>query len=101
MTTLTPTLTGPAPHTVTRGRWRRTRAVALDAVVLAVALGLCLVLLFDGGLEALIGAFIGFAVSAQRGLASSVSGAFAGLFAGALFAGFFHQALVFALSLAP
>jgi hypothetical protein len=97
MTALTPTLTDPALRTAARGRERR--GVVLDATLLAVAIGICFALLLDGGFEALIGAFIGFAVSARRGLTACLSGAFAGLFTGALFAGFFHQAVLFALSL--
>ncbi|MBN8606652.1 MAG: hypothetical protein J0L81_07025 [Caulobacterales bacterium] len=64
-----------------------------DLTLLAVAVALCGLLFFQGGLEALAGATLG-AVLARRHGAPLIAGAFAGLFAGALFAGFFHGALV-------
>jgi hypothetical protein len=67
--------------------------VALDLAILAIAAMICGLLFFQGGFEALVGAGIGAALAKRNGSPMS-SGAFAGLFAGAMFAGFFHGALV-------
>jgi hypothetical protein len=100
---LAPTLAGTPPRPALRRRWRFAH-ILLDLVVLAVGVGLCGFLLFDGGLEALIGAGLGAVLSARNATThtarNAVSGALGGLFAGAMFAGFFHnaiEALVFAL----
>lgn len=75
---------------IRRGRIQLARVrLGLDAALLAAAVGVCAVLLFDGGLEALIGASLGVAF----GRKTLVQSAFGGLFAGAIFAGFFHNAL--------
>jgi hypothetical protein len=63
----------------------------LDIAVLAVAAAVCALLFFHGGLEALVGSAVGAAIGARSG--SHVSGALAGLWSGALCAGFFHGAL--------
>ena len=65
---------------------------ALDLALLALAAALCIVLFFEGGLEALIGAGLGVLLSARTAKAALL-GAFAGLFIGALFAAFLHSAL--------
>jgi hypothetical protein len=89
-----------------RIRLRRTERVALslDAVLMAASLAVCGVLLADGGLEAFAGAFIGALAAAKhapRGgrLQAAYSGGFGGLFAGALFASFFHGAFAAALQM--
>ncbi len=75
-----------------RLRFART-GYALDLTLFALAAALCITLLFQGGLEALLGAGVGAWLSARNPRAA-LSGAFAGLFVGALFAAFFHHALV-------
>lgn len=79
---------------------RRTRRFALsfDAFLMAASLAMCAALFTQGGLEAFVFATGGAALGARhaiRGarLAAMYSGAFAGLFGGALFAAFFHNAL--------
>jgi hypothetical protein len=95
---LAPTLDGNRPSVAPIARVRE-RSVALDTVLLCAALGVAGVLFFQGGLEALIGGFVGALLGLRNAhwrnarLAGAISGAFAGLFAGALFAGFFHGAL--------
>jgi hypothetical protein len=92
---LAPTLTGSR----SRIRFRvRGRVGTLDAALLLVSVALAAAFFFQGGLEALLGAGAG-AIIAWRGSSAlvtdrTVSGAFAGLFAGALAAGFFHGAVV-------
>ena len=68
-------------------------SVGLDALVLVFSLSICVALLDDGGAEALAAAFAGAVIGARQASHGVVSGAFGGLFAGALFAGFFHGAL--------
>ncbi|WP_135210636.1 hypothetical protein [Vitreimonas flagellata] len=63
-----------------------------DLMLFVLAVALCIALLFQGGLDALIGAGVGAWFSA-RNPRTALSGAFAGLFVGALFAAFFHDAL--------
>jgi hypothetical protein len=67
--------------------------VALDVAILAIATAICGLMFFQGGFEALVGSAIGAALAKRNGAPLS-SGAFAGLFAGAMFAGFFHGALI-------
>ncbi|MBC7769938.1 MAG: hypothetical protein H7124_14235 [Phycisphaerales bacterium] len=78
-----------------RTRQRRTlgfsRYLTLDTFILAAALAVCAVLFSQGGLEAMLGAFVGAILAWREGQA--VSGALAGLFAGTMFAGFFHGAI--------
>jgi hypothetical protein len=99
---LAPTLDGNRPRVAPIARVRE-RSVALDLALLLAALGIAGVLVFQGGLEALIGAAVGALLGLHSAnwpnarLAGAIAGAFAGLFAGALFAGFFHDALVSAL----
>jgi hypothetical protein len=101
---LAPTLAGNGPRTQAAQRVR-TRSSALDLMLFVVFAGVAGAFLFEGGLEALIGAAAGSALSLRNAhwrnarVASAISGAFAGLFAGALFAGFFHGALVALASL--
>lgn len=77
----------------------RTRSIALDAGLLCAALTCAGLLVYQGGLEALIGACIGAILGARTAqwrnarLTGAISGAFSGLFAGALFTGFFHGAV--------
>lgn len=90
---LAPTMAGNRPRLAARHRIRRP-GILLDAVLLGFAAAACLAFIFQGGLEALLGALIGVVVSArgERGLRpSAMSGAFAGLFIGLIFAGFFHD----------
>ena len=88
--TLTTTMTNR------RERLRRANPARLDLIVehvtLALAAGFCVLLFFQGGLEALLGAIAGAIIAARAG-SSLASGALAGLFVGALCAGFFHGAL--------
>lgn len=91
------------PH---RARSKRTRrmALSLDTFLLAAGLLVCALLFAEGGLEASLFAALGAFLSARqapRGMrvVHAHSGAFAGLFVGALFAAFFHDALVAALQL--
>jgi hypothetical protein len=85
--------------TMTSRRLRLRRAnparldLSVDRIVLAVATSFCAFLFVQGGFEALLGAGAGAAIAA-RARTSPVSGALAGLFAGALCAGFFHGAFV-------
>lgn len=100
---LAPTLTGNGPQTALRKPWRKTRDLVVDGALLALGLGVCALLLFDGGLEAVIGAGLGALIGARDAPQHSVSrsaiaGAFAGLFAGAFFAGFFHGAIITAIA---
>ena len=89
-----------------RIRFRRSARVALgaDALLMAASLAVCAVFFATGGLEALLfgaaGAILG-ARRADRGLRiqAAYAGGFAGLFVGALFAAFFHGALVAATQL--
>jgi len=69
---------------------------AVDAPLLAAALAIAGALFFQGGLEALIGAATGTLIGAgqRKGLATVISGGFAGLFVGAMFAALFHSAIV-------
>lgn len=92
MTLATTTIIGESrPRIANLGR------IALDVAILAIAAAICGLMFFQGGLEALVGSVIG-AVLAKRHGAPLSSGAFAGLFAGAMFAGFFHGALVSLIS---
>jgi hypothetical protein len=94
---LAPTLAGRSPRAALRLRRSATaRGSVLDATLLLVAIGLCGLLFFEGGLEALIGSAAGAAVAVRRTAAPSLlcSGAFAGLWIGAIFGGFFHAPIV-------
>jgi hypothetical protein len=70
----------------------------LDSLLLGASLAICLAFFGNGGAEALIGALAGAVIrmrmarSGERTQAA-FSGGFAGLFVGALFAGFFHTAI--------
>lgn len=86
------TLATTTSATTPRGlRFART-GYTLDLMLFVLAAALCIALLFQGGLEALIGAGVGAWFSARNPRAA-LSGALAGLFVGALFAAFFHDAL--------
>lgn len=88
MTLATTTIIGESrPRTLRVGR------ATLDLAILAIAATICGLMFFQGGLEALVGGAIGAALTKRNGGPLS-SGAFAGLFAGAMFAGFFHGALI-------
>lgn len=90
---LAPTMAGNSPRIAARHRIRRP-GIILDAALLGLAGAACFAFIFQGGLEALLGALIGAVISTrgERGLAASAaSGAFAGLFIGLMFAGFFHE----------
>jgi hypothetical protein len=90
---LAPTMAGNSPRLAVAPRIRRP-GIVLDAVLLSLAVAACLAFIFQGGLEVLLGAVTGVVISArgERGLrASAMSGAFAGLFIGLMFAGFFHD----------
>lgn len=73
--------------------------LSLDAFLMAASLGVCAFFFAEGGIEAFIfaaaGAILG-ARNAHRGdrIRRAYSGGFAGLFIGAMFAAFFHGALV-------
>lgn len=95
---LAPTLAGNTNVLRQRTPLRITRGVTLDIAVFIGAALICLALLPNGGLEALLGAVTGTAF-AKRG--RRLNGAFAGLWIGALFAAFFHGALVAALQALP
>ncbi|MEZ5960692.1 MAG: hypothetical protein R3C30_09765 [Hyphomonadaceae bacterium] len=74
-------------------------ALGLDALLMAGSLGVCIALITQGGLEAAFFAIAGALISARKAprnerLAQASSGGFAGLFVGALFAAFFHNAFV-------
>jgi hypothetical protein len=86
--TLATTTSAPSPR---RLRLART-GYSLDLTLFVIAATICAALFFHGGLEALIGAGVGAFFSARNAKAA-LSGAFAGLFVGALFAAFFHNAL--------
>lgn len=80
---------------------RRTErlALSLDAFLMAGSLAVCGMLLGQGGLEAALFALAGALIAARKApagarLVHAYSGGFAGLFIGALFAAFFHDALV-------
>ncbi|MCX7358113.1 MAG: hypothetical protein NT015_08235 [Alphaproteobacteria bacterium] len=85
------------PETTSLRRTRRF-AISFDALLMAVSLAVCAALFTQGGLEAFVfaagGAALGagHAISGPR-LRAAYSGAFAGLFVGAVFAAFFHTAL--------
>lgn len=73
--------------------------LSLDALLMAASFAACMALFAHGGLEALLFAAAGAGLGARnavRGvrLRGAYSGGFAGLFVGALFAAFFHEALV-------
>lgn len=76
-------------------------AFLVDLVLLSVIVWFAAAFMWQGGLEALCGGLLGAAAAAQQTPRprASVSGAFAGLFIGALFAGFFHAALADAFRL--
>ncbi|MFN3463010.1 MAG: hypothetical protein ACK4X1_02950 [Terricaulis sp.] len=79
-------------------------ALSVDAALMTASLLVCALLFAQGGLEVSLFAAIGAcwgARQAPRGarFAHAYSGGFAGLFVGALFAAFFHDALVAALQL--
>ena len=89
-----------------RFRARRAERVKLgvDALLMSASLAVCGALLARGGLEAFIGAAAGALIAARRAprgkrMQAAYSGGFAGLFAGALFASFFHGAFVAAAQL--
>ena len=85
--------------TMTNRRVRSRRAnparvnLAVERITLTLAAGFCVLLFPQGGLEALLGALAGAVIAVRTG-SSVVSGGLAGLFVGALCAGFFHGALV-------
>ena len=87
--TLATTTSATPPRRLRLGRTGYT----LDLMLFVIAAALCAALFFQGGLEALIGAGVGACFSARNAKAA-LSGALAGLFAGALFAAFFHGALI-------
>jgi hypothetical protein len=79
-------------------------ALSVEAVLMAASLTVCGMLFANGGLEAFIGALAGALIAARQSprgarLPVAYSGGFAGLFAGALLASFFHGAFVAALQL--
>jgi hypothetical protein len=92
--TMASTLIESRPRSASAARWR---SEALDAALLLICLSVAGLMFFDGGAEALGGAAAAAAIGARTGYGVSArrvfSAAFAGLFAGALFAGFFHNAL--------
>ena len=88
--TMAPTLAGNAVRS-RRKAASHIGAMSLDAVVFAIAATVCVILIGEGGLEALVGAMVG-ALTA-RAPRTALSGAFAGMFVGALFAAFLHNAL--------
>lgn len=74
-------------------------ALSIDAIVMSGSLAVCGVFFAQGGLEAAVFALAGALIAARKApagnrLAHAYSGGFAGLFVGALFAAFFHDALV-------
>lgn len=74
-------------------------ALSLDAFLMAASLAFCAALFTQGGFEAFLFAAAGAVFGARNsapGLRArrAYSGAFAGLFTGALFAAFFHDAFV-------
>ena len=81
-----------------RARLRRSNPtrldLRLDTLILGLALIVCAALFPQGGLEALLGAAAGALIALRAPGRSAVSGALAGLWAGAMCAGFFHGALV-------
>lgn len=85
-----------APSGVSSPKRFRIAAWTLDLVLLIVAISVAVVLRNEGGVEALIctglGAIIGARGELRRNqrIPAAISGAFAGLFGGALIAGFFH-----------
>jgi hypothetical protein len=98
---LAPTLVGRSPRSALRlRRPANARSAALDATLLIIAMGVCGVLFFDGGLEAMIGSALGAAIAIRKTAspAALCSGAFAGLWIGAMFAGFFHEPIVAVLT---
>lgn len=73
-------------------------ALSFDALLMAGSLSVCAALATQGGLEASLFAVAGALIAARKApraerLAHAYSGGFAGLFVGALFAAFFHDAL--------
>jgi hypothetical protein len=89
--TLAPTLTA------TRSRLRFS-ARALDASILIVFLIAAAALILQGGAEALLGSAIGAAIGSRSGRGAFtervLGGAYAGFYACAMFAAFFHSAIV-------
>lgn len=87
------------------GLRRSTRTVlGVDALLMAASLAMCAAFFFSGGLEAFVFAGAGAVLgtrNAARGLRlqAAYSGGFAGLFVGAVFAAFFHDALVTSVQL--
>lgn len=94
--TMAPTLTGNA-RASRRSFQLSFHGVALDGTLFIVAASVCAALYQQGGIEALAGAVIGTALQRQDAR-TRLAGAFAGLFAGAMLAAFFHDALTSALS---
>lgn len=79
-------------------------ALSFDAFLMAASLAVCTALFAQGGFEAFVFAIAGGVMSARGAALGSrlrtfYSGAFAGLFAGAVFAGFFHAGLIGLLQL--
>ena len=75
------------------------KALSVEAVLMAASLAICAVLAAEGGIEVAIFCFAGLAIGAHnapRGYqwAGALSGGFAGLFVGVVFAAFFHSAIV-------
>ncbi len=79
----------------------RVKSVVLDAALLAAALTVAATYFFQGGLEVLTCACVGALLGGSNAhwkndrVPAALSGAFAGVFAGAILAAFFHS-LVFA-----
>lgn len=80
------------------------RLLGVDALLMAGSLAICGILFDQGGLEAAALAVAGAVVAARKApagdrLMRAYSGGFAGLFIGALFAAFFHGAMVWLVQL--
>ncbi len=96
--TLATTNAIPRPRRV-RPRPTARLALSFDAFLMAGSLAVCGMLFGQGGLEASLFALAGALIAAWKApagdrLIHGYSGGFAGLFIGALFAAFFHDALV-------
>jgi len=79
-------------------------ALSFDALLMAASFAVCAALFAQGGLEASMFAMAGGIIAARRAprgvrVRHFYSGAFAGLFVGAMFAGFFHDGLISLLQL--
>jgi len=96
--TMASTLPGGAPARRLPRVLQAIRDKAAELSVLAAAVAVCGALWFQGGAEALISALVGAFIGRRS---DPISGAFAGLFIGALLAGFFHGALAALWSALP